>query len=597
MEDHRRTRSQGLPEGAQLIQWDSLQDPVRIEREQTEARRRMREENTVVNMNERVVENNEISQVTEGKPRVTDEAPQLGEISPKQQGQEGHTNVMPKSGEISPKRRIEDNPRHVIENNILPKEPDEVTDLMAMEEGERAQTPDKNIYSNSKEENGPQGEENIQQKSPQIDTAQHFLDDNFSDVMRSSAQGSNVSSLFSTTTFTNTHSEERVTLDWILLDGKNSKLETLRDKHIADFPAPGGNTGAMLVYLPDLEPFYNTKEFLVDLQSGELFVKLNGKWHLSGLACEKRNFEVDGLMALIQHASIRLKNKIYGRKEEQMAVLTLDPTEAQPPPLPFIPNVANYMLHSKPMSPVMRKNYIKDRAQAAVMYITEYGNTTLWSLENLVPLHKLMQCLQVVFDRVDAVRKAVDEVIENDDEIRRKKCMRYLKPPKRFPIPEEMDSEETAMWINWIHMETQALLEDLNEEIKLQNTADDPFTKHIVYAPTQLTQKPMKFHENQEPIRKQKANSEIPPSRHEWQTEEKLASPLPTENMSKPLPQRTNNPRGEIPPTTRDVRSKPSTYTTGVGNTRRQINYDNMNWDGNNTSYVPLPSGRQQNNS
>ena len=96
MEDHRRTRSQGLPEGAQLIQWDSLQDPVRIEREQTEACRRVREENTVIKMNERVVENNEISQVTEGKRRVTDEAPQLGEISPKQQGQEGHTNVMPK---------------------------------------------------------------------------------------------------------------------------------------------------------------------------------------------------------------------------------------------------------------------------------------------------------------------------------------------------------------------------------------------------------------------------------------------------------------------------------------------------------------------
>ena len=149
------------------------------------------------------------------------------------------------------------------------------------------------------------------------------------------------------------------------------------------------------------------------------------------------------------------------------------------------------------------------------MYITEYGNTTLWSLENLVPLHKLMQHLQVVFGRVDAVRKAVDEVIENDDEIRRKKCMRYLRPHKRFPIPEDMESEETATWINWIHMETQALLEDLNKEIKLQNTADDPFTKHIIYAPTQSTQMPMEFHDNQEPARKQKANSEIPPSRHE----------------------------------------------------------------------------------
>ena len=351
--------------------------------------------------------------------------PRLGKISPNQQGQEGQTNVTPKSGKISPKRREENNPQHVTENRgeIPPKEPNEVTDMMAMEEGARAQTPDKNTYSNSKK-NGPQGEENLQKESPQIDTAQHYLDDNFSDVMRSSALGSNVSSLFNTTTFTTTHSEQKVTLEWILLDGKNSQLETLRDKHITDFPVPGGNTGAMLVYLPDLEPFYKTKEFLVDLQSGELFVKLNGKWHRAGLTCKKQNFEVDGVMALIQHASIRLKNKIYERKEDQMAILTLEPTEAQPPPLPFIPSVANYTLHSKPMSPAMRKNYIKDRAQAPVMYITEYRNTTLWSLEILVPLHKLMQRLQVVFSRVDAVRKAVDKAIENDDEIRRKKSMR-----------------------------------------------------------------------------------------------------------------------------------------------------------------------------
>ena len=157
-----------------------------------------------------------------------------------------------------------------------------------------------------------------------------------------------------------------------------------------------------------------------------------------------------------------------------------------------------------------------------------------------------------------------------------------------------MESEETATWINWIHVETQALLEDLNEEIRLQNEADDPLRKHIIYAPTQSTQKQKEFHNNQEPIRKRKANSEIPPNGHKRQLEEKLASPLLTENMSKPLPQHTNNQCGEIPPTIRDVRSKPLTYTTRASNTRRQINYDNMNWDGNNTSYMPLPSGRQQ---
>ena len=49
-----------------------------------------------------------------------------------------------------------------------------------------------------------------------------------------------------------------------------------------------------------------------------------------------------------------------------------------------------------------------------------------------------------MFGRVDAVRKAVEEAIENDDEIRGKKGMHYLKPPKRFPVPEDMESEETA---------------------------------------------------------------------------------------------------------------------------------------------------------
>ena len=85
----------------------------------------------------------------------------------------------------------------------------------------------------------------------------------------------------------------------------------------------------MLVHLPNLELFYNTSEFLVDLESGKLFVKLQGRWHPSGLACNK--------------------------------------------------DVSDYIIYSKPMSPMMRKNYIKDRAQAAMTYITEYGNTRLWA--------------------------------------------------------------------------------------------------------------------------------------------------------------------------------------------------------------------------
>ena len=350
----------------------------------------------------------------------------------------------------------------------------------------------------------------------------------------------------------------------------------------------------MLVHLSDLEPFYTTNEFLVDLQSGELFVKLQDRWHPAGLTCKKRNFEVDSLMALIQHVSIRLKNKIYRRKEEQTSVLTLDISQVQAPPLPFIPRAENYVKHDRPMSPVMRKNYIKDRAQAAVTYITEYGNTKLWSLERKAPLHKLTQRLQIVFGRVDAVRKAVDEVIEHDDEIRRKKCMHCLRPPKRFPIPEDMQGEETATWINWIHMETHAMLEDLNEEIKLQDAADDQFTQHIVYAPINLVQEPIEHQDIQEPLGRDRINSKISPAEGEQYLEEKLASLLLTEVAGKLLPQRVNNQRGEIPPVMREIRSKPPTHTARKNTTQRQINYDSINWDANNTSYMLLPLEKQQ---
>ena len=53
MEEYRRTRSQGPPslsEGNELIQWDSLPDPLRIEREHAEALRLARQVNTVTDV-------------------------------------------------------------------------------------------------------------------------------------------------------------------------------------------------------------------------------------------------------------------------------------------------------------------------------------------------------------------------------------------------------------------------------------------------------------------------------------------------------------------------------------------------------------------
>ena len=218
MEDCRRTRSQGPPSLSEdnELQWGSLQDPVRIEREHAEACRIIRQLNTVNNVSENTVENSEIPQVTTEQLQHAKNTPQSGEISPKRHENQVRNSIAPTLGKILPNQEERVGLRHNMLNlsEILPKETQQASELVAMEEGITVNT--------HTEECNLQSDQNTQQKSPQIETAQHYLDDNFSDVMRSSALGSNVSSLFNTTALNNTHNKQKVTLDWILPDSRNS---------------------------------------------------------------------------------------------------------------------------------------------------------------------------------------------------------------------------------------------------------------------------------------------------------------------------------------------------------------------------------------
>ena len=105
MEDRRRTRSQGPPslsEGNELVQWGSLQDPVRIEREHTEACRIARQPNTVNNESENMVERSKIARIMLEQPQRANNRPQSGEISPKQHETQVRASVTPVSGKILP---------------------------------------------------------------------------------------------------------------------------------------------------------------------------------------------------------------------------------------------------------------------------------------------------------------------------------------------------------------------------------------------------------------------------------------------------------------------------------------------------------------
>ena len=426
----------------------------------------------------------------------------------------------------------------------------------------------------SREENTGSPTESIQ---GMVD-GQQFLGDNLSDVMRNSAIASNLSSLLNFTTTTTQKPETPVTLDWILPDGLNSKLENVTTKEITDFPAPGTSNGAMIVDIPNIEPYFNTRRFLVDLHTGDLFAATHGTWYRLEVGCKKIGFVTENLTTLLEHAGTRLRKQLQPTDRDQTTVLRLDPTKAKAPPIPFIPNAYNYEVHTNAMSPTARKNYIKDRTQAAETYITEYNNTQLWKLEDKVLPESLNQRLQIVFGRVNAVREAIDTALEKDNKTRRRANLRYLETPSRFPTPETMRNFEPSQWMTWIQNETQRLIEGINEEIKLLNEEDDPFTSTTI-------------------ARSQGKTGEIPPG-------DKLATPLVPEKVNNPLPQRTKqqNKKGtsEIPPDNNQnyLQGKPPTHNTNP--TRRQINYEGMvqsqeqhgpSWS-NNSQYTQPPLDR-----
>ena len=142
-----------------------------------------------------MIENSEISQVTNE--------------------QHQHTKHTPKSSKISPKQPEMDCIKHVTQktSKISPKEMQQLTDLEAMEEGAVTRTPTQHTprsvivteTGNSKQQESPQ-------EPLHKDNAQQYLNENFSDVMRTLAIGSNISSLFNTIAFTSTYNEQKITL-------------------------------------------------------------------------------------------------------------------------------------------------------------------------------------------------------------------------------------------------------------------------------------------------------------------------------------------------------------------------------------------------
>ena len=73
--------------------------------------------------------------------------------------------------------------------------------------------------------------------------------------------------------------------------------------------------------------------------------------------------------------------------------------------------------------------------------------------------------LRIVYGRVDAVKRNIDESLATDDRLRRQCGMMEFRSPYRFPDPTEMENSMPPTWIQWISREANKLCNELTQVI------------------------------------------------------------------------------------------------------------------------------------
>ena len=213
------------------------------------------------------------------------------------------------------------------------------------------------------------------------DILDHFIDDNYGDVLRSSLLNpSSYMSLPSVKTSPPQSQPRTMAMDWYVPDGTNCRVVEIPKRKIADFRSPGGGTGALILTLTCLLLHYNMTKYLVDIDTGEVFGWIANQWCHTGLYCSPQPFIMSELTALTTRCCAALKIDL--EQEQQTSVIQLSRVRGDNivilPPLPLMPEPDAYVQQLDAMTPNMRRNYVRDRTQAALTYITEYKTAQEW---------------------------------------------------------------------------------------------------------------------------------------------------------------------------------------------------------------------------
>ena len=135
----------------------------------------------------------------------------------------------------------------------------------------------------------------------------------------------------------------------------------------------------------------------------------------------------------------------------------------------------------------MRRNYVRDRTQAALTYIKENEASQKWEHNPQYDVQQVRQRLQIMYGKADKVKKRVDTALLNDDIYCRRRVMRTLELPQKFPLPQNMRNSPVETLVQWIRDESNKLITAIDEEISWHQDPDDPFngTASGIFPPLQ----------------------------------------------------------------------------------------------------------------
>ena len=139
------------------------------------------------------------------------------------------------------------------------------------------------------------------------------------------------------------------------------------------------------------------------------------------------------------------------------------------PDLPRLAEPSFYKVTNEPLRLETRRNFIRDRTRVALTYILEYQQTMKWTQYNTYPQEELKQRLQIFYGRTDTLRRAIDEGLEEDSKMRRKRNMQYLEDPKRFPRKEDIDETSPQQWLTHMEEEETKLYAEIDREIEVRD--------------------------------------------------------------------------------------------------------------------------------